>query len=131
MSAIPVILCGKTAQIAAGVTAGLKPEFNVISTLLSLPSAKSTIPSLLQTTPAKAVVCGGGYCAEDVGEMIKACEAGEGVRGVGWYRVDSTIPSPPLGPAYGKAVVDRFKARFVEVEEKKEKVGDGHETFLF
>jgi hypothetical protein len=41
-----------------------------------------------------------------------------GTRRIPWLRVDSTLPHPPLGPEYAKAVVERVKAMLAKLEEE-------------
>ena len=34
-----------------------------------------------------------------------------------WLRADKTVPMPPLGPAYGQAMVKRIKVKLAEMQE--------------
>lgn len=56
--------------------------------------------------------------------MRDACK-GEGVAKVPWLRPDLEKPAPPLGPAYGVALVERIKVLFRELGERGEIEGDG------
>jgi hypothetical protein len=146
---VPIILCGGSPVIAAGVKASLHPECEgkleaslsslqhsdqiiiVIHVILSTAAGVSEIPVILEgaTPPASepenvgtknyskkpiAVVTGAGYEDEDIEKLQEACK---GKRSVSWLRPDTTIPAPPLGPEYAKAVVLRVKATMKELVE--------------
>jgi hypothetical protein len=66
---------------------------------------------------------GRGYDDEAVEKMREACK-GIG-NGVPWLRADLSIPTPPRGPAYGKALVERIKVLIKELEESGKMGGDG------
>jgi hypothetical protein len=55
--------------------------------------------------------------------MREACK-GSG-NGVPWLRLDLSKPAPPLGPAYGKALVERIKVVMKELEEVGKMGRDG------
>ncbi|KAI9850156.1 MAG: hypothetical protein M1838_006043 [Thelocarpon superellum] len=110
-------------MIAAKVKAGLEPEYEVIHVILSTAGGVAEIPALLKgETPSSgvvdnvgsknyamapaAVIIGGGYKDADVAEMQEACK---GYDQVPWLRLDMSIPTPPLGPLYGEAMVKRVK----------------------
>ncbi|KAL8909500.1 MAG: hypothetical protein Q9207_000180 [Kuettlingeria erythrocarpa] len=127
---IPVILCGRAAYVARSVIAGLQPEYE---------AGKSEIPSLLRgdgppvevaknlgtknysKTPA-AVLLGAGYQDADIAAMREACRDESRVP---WLRPDLSKPSPPLGPEYGKAVVQRVKSRLEELRRDGKINADG------
>ncbi|KAL8722227.1 MAG: hypothetical protein Q9181_007537, partial [Wetmoreana brouardii] len=130
-SAIPVILCGKSQEIARGVIAELQPEYEVIHLILSTSAGKAEIPSLLrgEVPPANdadnlgiknyseaptAVILGGGYEDSHVAEMRQACQDDSKIP---WLRPDLSKPAPPLGPEYGKARVQRVKSCLSNLEE--------------
>lgn len=61
-----------------------------------------------------AIVLGAGYDDEAFEAMRSAClQAGiQGEvkgKGVPWLRPDLTVETPPLGPLYGKHMVERVK----------------------
>jgi hypothetical protein len=62
------------------------------------------------TTPPRAVMFGGGYTDEEIEELRNLVGTGETAVRIPWLRVDFSIPAPPLGPEYGKAVTQRGKA---------------------
>lgn len=61
-----------------------------------------------------AVILGAGYENEDIQRLRDA--AGP-LSTVPWLRPDTTKPAPPLGPEYGKALVERIKQTVVELQE--------------
>jgi hypothetical protein len=67
------------------------------------------------TVPA-AVVLGGGYNDSGIEEMMKAASQNGAAKAVPWLRPDLTIPTPPLGPEYGKAMVQRLKKVLAELQ---------------
>ncbi|KAH9219682.1 hypothetical protein DL95DRAFT_330978 [Leptodontidium sp. 2 PMI_412] len=138
-----IVLCGKTAQIATTVKAGLQPECEVIHVILSTSAGVSDLPKLLAgKTPSiqdagnigtqnysqapQAVVLGGGFDDEAVKTIRAACESvSNGEKGIPWLRPDSSVPVPPLGPKYGAAMVSRVKNALRELEEEGRVKGDG------
>ncbi|KAL8833847.1 MAG: hypothetical protein Q9170_004069 [Blastenia crenularia] len=135
---IPVVLCGRTEQIARSVTAGLQPEYEVIHVILSTAAGERKIPKLLRgaapppddghnigtknySKPAAAVVLGRGYETSDISMMREACKDGR----VPWLRPDLNKPAPPYGPEYGKAIIQRVKSRLDELKGGGNMDGDG------
>ncbi|KAK7179065.1 uncharacterized protein CC84DRAFT_1165425 [Paraphaeosphaeria sporulosa] len=132
-SSIPVILCGRTEGIGAGVIEALKPEIEVIHFILTPEAGKNQIPALLKgdknvlsdsglgsknyERTAEALLLGAGYSEEEIEEMR---EASKEVKGVPWLRPDTEKPAPPLGPEYGKALVARIKETMNGLAEKGE-----------
>ncbi|PGG95814.1 hypothetical protein AJ79_09851 [Helicocarpus griseus UAMH5409] len=128
---LPILICGRTPEIATAVIELLKPEFEVIHVLLTTETAKSEIPIILRrdpnttfipcasnlgtksyTNPPFAIVFGGGYTDQDVAEIEQACKnAGieEISKQIPWIRNDLAKPAPPPGPEYGRAVAERAK----------------------
>lgn len=74
----------------------------------------------------QAIVTGAGYDEAAVDKMRKACNdrGNEGSK-VPWLRPDTSIPTPPLGPKYGEAMVRRVKSCLRELEEEGRMIGDG------
>lgn len=60
-----------------------------------------------------AVLLGAGYDDEGTKVMM---EASKGIHAIPWLRPDMTKPAPPLGPEYGKALVQRIKELVAELE---------------
>ena len=94
MTSLPVILCGKTPQIATTVIGSLKPEFEVIHVFLNPGNGKEEIPRILggqapaqvgtpnlgtmnYTKEAVAVITGAGYddAACNNGGCASECKA--------------------------------------------------------
>jgi hypothetical protein len=91
----------------------LTPEAGVsdIPLLLEGKTPPSSDPGDLGTRDysqrAAAVVTGGGYDDAAFQIMRDACK---GKSNIPWLRPDLSVPTPPLGPLYGKAMVERVKA---------------------
>jgi len=64
-----------------------------------------------------AVLLGAGYDDEGVAKMMEAT-ADKSAKGVPWLRPDTSKPAPPLGPEYGKALVQRIKELLAELQQK-------------
>ncbi|KFZ09542.1 hypothetical protein V502_08685 [Pseudogymnoascus sp. VKM F-4520 (FW-2644)] len=128
-----VIVCGQTAQIANGVKAGLLPEYETIHVVFSAAAGAKDIPLLLsgQTPPvadepnvgtgnfskkADAIITGGAYDDEKFNKMRDACAELPGNGGIPWLRPNMSTPTPPIGLAYGKAMVERCKTCLKELE---------------
>jgi hypothetical protein len=111
----------------------------VIHVILSLEAGKSEIPVILQgrkpppsgienlgtqnySRKPAAVVLGGGYDDNDVAELRDACN---GEFNVPWLRPDLSKATPPLGPAYGKAMVERVKSCLKTLAEDGKPEQDG------
>ncbi|KAH7319572.1 hypothetical protein B0I35DRAFT_352646 [Stachybotrys elegans] len=127
----PVILCGQTERIGAGVIADLKPEYEVIHFVMTPAGGAVQIPAILKgdkavpadselgtkdySQPPLCVILGGGYDDAGIEEMMKSTK---GLKGVPWLRPDLSKPAPPLGPEYGKALVRRIKELIPELEKE-------------
>ncbi|KAH7136811.1 hypothetical protein B0J13DRAFT_560082 [Dactylonectria estremocensis] len=128
-SPIPIVLCGKTEQIGKGVIAGLSPEVEVVHFVLTPEAGVKEIPQLLKGVmpevkssdigsgnlngAIKAVVLGAAY-EEDLINVMR--EAASQVANIPWIRQDTSLPTPPLGPEYGKAMVVRVKESLGKLE---------------
>lgn len=77
----------------------------------------SALGSKNYSQPPAAVLIGAGYDDVAVAEMMEAA-ATAGTKPVPWLRPDMTKPAPPLGPEYGKAMVQRIKETLKELAEK-------------
>ncbi|KAI1322181.1 hypothetical protein F5Y16DRAFT_404750 [Xylariaceae sp. FL0255] len=121
MAPTPLLVIGRTMQIGTVVTELLKPEYEVIHFMLGADAAKKQMPPLLRgesvtsdtelgtkdySRPPVAVILGAGYSDDDVADIMKT--AG-GIRPMPWLQCDTTKPTPPLGPEYGKTLVMRVK----------------------
>ncbi|GAB1311045.1 hypothetical protein MFIFM68171_01255 [Madurella fahalii] len=137
----PVILCGKTEAVGAGVIADLKPEFDVIHFIMSPEAGAAQIPAIFKgeqevetnselgshdySTKPVAVIMGGGYQDAGIEAMMKASAS---IHPVPWLRPDLSIPAPPFGtPDYGKALVQRIKVLLAQLEQE----GKMHEEKVF
>ena len=115
------------------------PIVVVIHLILTPEAGKSEIPALLRgetpksstdiedigtknySKPPAVVILGAGYDDSQIAEMREACE---GKSSIPWLRPDISKPAPPLGPAYGKALVDRIKVLLKELAEEGKLEGD-------
>lgn len=107
------------------------PLFAVIHFVMNPASGCAQIPAILAgqsapsdsvlgtknyvTVPA-AVVLGGGYDDIGIEQMMEAASQNSAAKAVPWLRPDLTIPAPPLGPEYGKAIVQRLKRLLTELQ---------------
>lgn len=115
----------------------------VIHAFLSPKETISILPTLLEgNAPAKidkhnvgtkdysrglaAVILGGGYDDGEVAQIRTACE---GKSLVPWMRPNMSTPAPPMGPAYGAALVERIKVSMKQLKEEGKVEGDG--TYLY
>jgi hypothetical protein len=113
----------------------------VVHVILTVPSFTSTIPSLLSGNPPAspsedqigtqnytrrpvAIVTGAGYDDAMIETMQEECKKG-GVEDVPFLRPDLNVPTPPLGPKYGAAMVARVKACISELAEEGRLGGGG------
>lgn len=78
------------------------------------------------TKPPAAVLLGAGYQDADVAAMREACRDDSRVP---WLRPDLSKPAPPLGPEYGKAMVQRVKSCLEELRRDGKIDGDGVHFF--
>ncbi|KAK9431060.1 hypothetical protein V1505DRAFT_385463 [Lipomyces doorenjongii] len=145
MSALPVILCGKSTVIANSVIATLKPEYEgaihllcckldladlsvvVIHVILTSAQGVEQIPSLLRgENPGELDNIGTKNYSRtaiavitgggyDDTAVVEMREAAKGGSNVPWLRPDLTKPRPPLGPGYGEALAERVKATLKEL----------------
>jgi hypothetical protein len=80
----------------------------------------SALGSKNYSSPPVAIILGGGYEDAGIEEMMKAVAENSSSKPVPWLRPDLTIPTPPLGPEYGKATVARAKNVLAEIQAKRE-----------
>ncbi|KAH8599402.1 hypothetical protein B0O99DRAFT_738272 [Bisporella sp. PMI_857] len=99
---LPIVLCGKTTVIGEKVIELLKPEHEVVYFILTSAAGQTDIP--VCSGPPVAVVLGGGYDDEGTELMRASCDVD-----VPWFRLDTNLPAPPLGPEYVKVVIARLK----------------------
>ncbi|KAH7126052.1 hypothetical protein EDB81DRAFT_765136 [Dactylonectria macrodidyma] len=138
-NSIPIILCGKTEQIGKGVIAGLSPEIEVVHFVLTPEAGVKEIPQLLKGVMPevkssdigsgnlgggiKTVVLGAAYEDEGINAMR---EAASQVANIPWIKQDTSLPTPPLGPEYGKAMVVRVKESLSKLDASgKLGIGEG------
>ncbi|KAF3042229.1 hypothetical protein E8E12_009911 [Didymella heteroderae] len=111
MSAIPIVICGRSPEIALKVQQDLAPEYNVVRIVLSPDQGINEIPQLLSgPNPPVAVALGGAFDDATVDSMRAAAStAGEVV----WLRVDkdrmSEMPSMDDKEGFGAALARRIK----------------------
>ena len=85
---------------------------------LAVPSPRSSIGSGNVASVAKVVVLGGAYDEATVESLHSLCAQTSGARTVPWLRQDTTKPAPPIGPEYGKAMVQRTKEALKRLAEE-------------
>lgn len=76
--------------------------------------------------PPIAVVLGGGFSDAEFEAITAACA---GKSSVPWLRIDISVPTPPLGPAFGVHVAGRLKKRLNSLEAEGKFGQDG--VYLF
>lgn len=79
------------------------------------PSSDSELGSKDYSQKPVAVILGGGY--DDAGIKVMM-EASAQIHPIPWLRPDLSIPAPPLGPEYGKALVNRIKQKLAAMEKE-------------
>lgn len=87
----------------------------------------SSIGSGNLASGVKAVVLGGGY--DDDGVIAAMREAASKAANIPWVRQDTSKPTPPLGPEYGKAMVGRVREALGELQASGKL--DGNEGGVF
>lgn len=151
MSPVPIVVCGRSPEVADKVKADLQPEYDgigasaarlcssshianikiVVKIVLSPTEGIEEIPRLLSgPNPPKAIALGGAFDDATVESMRDAAsKAGE----VAWLRVDKSRVSemPPMDnkEEFGAALAKRIKASLQEHD-----VGQGGEdsgVYLF
>ncbi|KAL8933933.1 MAG: hypothetical protein Q9211_005498 [Gyalolechia sp. 1 TL-2023] len=136
-AAIPVIVCGQTPSIAQSVIAGLRPEIEVVHTVLSPAQGVAEIPVLLRgnapsnntnnlgtknySKPPQAVILGAAFGVH-LSEMRAACK---GDSKVPWLELDQSKSAPRIGFGYGAALVERVKSTIAELEKEGKMGNDG------
>ncbi|PYH92487.1 hypothetical protein BO71DRAFT_485372 [Aspergillus ellipticus CBS 707.79] len=146
MTSVPIIVCGKSPQIALGVKKGIQPVYETIHVVQSVEAGVRDIPSLLQGhappvlhsanlgtqeygKKAAAVVMGGGYNDAHFEQLRQACA---GKSRILWLRHDVSKdvyprqPLPKIGAEYGeqigKKIVDCLQDLTMRGEMDKEGV---------
>jgi hypothetical protein len=144
---IPILITGKAEVVGKGIIAGLSPEYEVVHFTLAS-AIENELPLLLQnkvpepassslgtgnwSAPPRALLIGGAYTDDDVASLRKLIDETEGnVRRIPWLRVDSSKPAPPLGPEYGKAVVERAREALKRLEGEGKLTEDDGEVYFF
>jgi hypothetical protein len=112
-------------------------NISVIHVIFTAEAGVSEIPTILRgdklassenlgtqnySSKPRAVVTGAGYDHEAVEKMRMACK---GTSNLPWLRPDTTIPTPPLGPKYGEAMVERVKVCLRKLANEDRMSGDG------
>ncbi|KAH0340778.1 hypothetical protein KCU81_g6693, partial [Aureobasidium melanogenum] len=87
---VPIALCGKSATMASSFSSALKPQgYEVVHTCHDLPTAKSSLPSLLSSsTGPVAVVIGKGFYESEMQEIIETCKREKGAEKTVWLLPD-------------------------------------------
>lgn len=79
------------------------------------PSSDSDLGTKDYSHRPVAVILGAGYDDADTKVMM---EASAGIHPIPWLRPDVSIPAPPLGPEYGRALVNRIKEKLATLEKE-------------
>jgi len=79
------------------------------------PPSDSELGSKNYSKAPIAIILGGGYDDAGIDAMMGASR---GVRPIPWLRPDLDKPAPPLGPEYGKALVERIKVLVGQLKEQ-------------
>ncbi|KAH7122614.1 hypothetical protein B0J11DRAFT_344310 [Dendryphion nanum] len=139
MAPIPIIVCGRRAEIAKFVRESLAPEYDVVHVITSPEEGSSDIPILLRgeklpesdnpgsrnygSTPL-AVATGGGYDDEAFNQMRDACLKDDKAKVVPWLRPDlsqiSSMPDLSDAEAYGRKTADRLRIVLNDLDLKGE-----------
>lgn len=88
-------------------------------------SPSSTLGSKNYERTSIAIIFGAAFEDQDIQELREAVKGVKGTKRVPWLRPDTSKPTPPPGPEYGKAMVTRIKETIKELEEKGELEGNG------
>ncbi|KAJ5379810.1 uncharacterized protein N7496_002238 [Penicillium cataractarum] len=151
----PLILCGAKKHMANLIKTKLLPEYNVIYAGYNPIHSKREVPLIISgnppaydslhmklasndfTSPARAIVTGGGYSEEGFQELYQACVKACGSRenlSVPFFRASNEITDrladQGMGPAhssveYPDAITERLKRRLKEVGIADEVVNKG------
>ncbi|KAK7948609.1 uncharacterized protein PG986_009495 [Apiospora aurea] len=156
---MPIIVCCKTEQVGAGVIQSLKPEYDVVHFIIDAENASREIASVLRgqapPTPSsrlgsrrygtsealrpRAVVFGGACddgLIETIGEevllgsRIGGCKPTT-VTKVPLLKANQAAAMPPLGPEYGRKIVQRVKACLRRLEEEGKFDGTHGGVYLY
>jgi hypothetical protein len=122
-------VCGSPAHLSSSTNSELTWWVAVVQFVMSPESGVEQIPAILRgdksvssdsqlgskdysKTPI-CIILGGGY--DDASTEI-LMNAAKDVKSLPWLRPDSSKPSPPVGPEYGKALVQRIKELIPQLE---------------
>ncbi len=108
-------LLSKVIHVILTLSAGISEIPPILSGSPPSPNTNDNIGSQNYAKTPQAIVTGAGYDEEAVEKMREACN---GSSNVPWLRPDTSIPTPPLGPKYGEAMVRRVKSCLKELEEE-------------
>ena|ERR1700760_3612710 len=80
-----------------------------------------------------AVIVGASelYGDEGITLMRSAVDAMQGARPVPWGRPDKSVIMPPIGPEYGKRMVERVKESITRLKAENKLDGSTSEIFLY
>lgn len=90
------------------------------------PTKSSSLGSGQYNTSPKAIIFGGGYDDTAIDEILR----GIGGTSIPLLKVDQSIPMPPVGPEYGKKIIERCKGKLGELAGQGA-LGDTHGSVFF
>lgn len=85
------------------------------------PSGSALGSKNYERTPI-AVLLGAAFDDQGIKDLR---EAAKGTKNVPWLRPDTSKPTPPPGPEYGKAMVARIKERVASLDKEGKLEGNG------
>ncbi|KAJ5168703.1 uncharacterized protein N7482_004297 [Penicillium canariense] len=128
---LPVVLCGRRAEVGKPVAELLLPEYEVVHFITTNEACLSDIPRLLSgqkpqsadesgvgtqnySKTARAVIFGRGYDITEVEQFRKASD-GSNVHPVAWITGDPNRKpgpnDPPPGPGYAQFAAEQVKGK--------------------
>ncbi|KAK7920763.1 hypothetical protein PG985_008785 [Apiospora marii] len=157
---IPIIVCCKTEQIGAGMIQSLKPEYDVVHLILDVENASREISSILsgeapsmpsshlgskrygtgEALRPRVIILGGAYSDgsiekidEEVQLLLLRTRAAPtaATTKIPFLKASQTAAMPPLGPEYGKKMVQRVKACLRNLEEEGKFDGTHGGVYLY
>ncbi|PWN43864.1 hypothetical protein IE81DRAFT_61720 [Ceraceosorus guamensis] len=124
---VPVILCGKTAKIADGVRAALRPQYEVVQVFTDQQDAQTGIQKALTDDSIslaeriRAVIFGGAFNDDNIQSIKSFATSQQNARKIAWLQ-HAPLEKPREGPLdkekYGQEVSARIKSVLDELKNK-------------
>ena len=96
-----------------------------------VPSASSSIGSGDIASVGRVVILGGAFDEATIESLRSLCAQTTGARRVPWLRQDTTKPTPPLGPKYGKAMIQRTKETLKRLADEGKLDGSDGDVYCY